>query len=172
VKRQLLVIGALVASLWAAPSFADGLEAEPIIGGFPMRCRDFRGVVVRTTRMTELGDVGRAWIITRMPIIALDPNRLATLPPRLQIFFYGHECAHHVLGHNFYPTPASENQADCWSVKHGRDTGLLTRQDVEGFGPYLANSKGSPFGHLPGPAREAHLLQCFDDPTTFAAFNE
>jgi hypothetical protein len=54
-------------------------------------------------------------------------------------------------------------EADCWSVKNGRDAGLFNRQDVEAFAPYLAQSKGSPFGHLPGRAREAYLLKCFDD---------
>jgi hypothetical protein len=162
-KKLVVLLSALAAVLGAERIQADGLETQPVIGGQPMRCRDFRGVVVRTTRMTELGDVGRAWIITRMPIISLDPDRLRTLPPTMQIFFYMHECAHHVLGHTFSPTTASENEADCWAIKYGRETGLFSRLDVEGFGPYLADSKGSPFGHLPGPQRQEHLLQCFDD---------
>jgi hypothetical protein len=149
--------------LWGGLAHGEGLEMEPVIGGLPMRCQDFRGVAVRTVRQTQLGDVARAWIITRMPIISVDPDRLATLPDRMQTFFYMHECAHHVLGHTFYPTPSSENDADCWAIKRGRDVGLLTRADIEGFAPYFANSKGSPFGHLPGPDREAHLLRCFDD---------
>jgi hypothetical protein len=86
-----------VITLGTAPVAAEGLETEPVIGGRPMRCLDFRGLAVRTLRMTELGDVGRAWIVTRMPIIALDPDRLATLPGPMQVFFYVHECAHHVL---------------------------------------------------------------------------
>jgi hypothetical protein len=171
-KRSSLLFAVLAAVLWAAPCYGDGLEVEPVIGGIPMHCWDFRGVIVRTTLMTDLGDVGRAWIVTRMPIIALDPDRLATLPAKMQVFFYAHECAHHVLGHTFNRTPMSENEADCWSIKHGRDTGLFTRADVEAFGPYLANSKGDPFGHLPGPEREAHLLRCFDDPSTERASNE
>jgi hypothetical protein len=155
--------------LGAAGAKADGLETSPIIGGLPMQCYDFRGMVVRTVRLTQLGDVGRAWIITRMPVIALDPDRLATLPPKMQIFFYAHECAHHVLGHNFHPTPASESEADCWSIKYGREKGILTRADVEGFAPFLAQSKGSPFGHLPGPERQALLLHCYDEPGTQSA---
>ncbi len=172
-NKLVVVLSALAAVLLAADrTRAEGLEVTPVIGGQPMRCRDFRGVVVRTTRATELGDVGRAQIITRIPIISLDPDRLRTLPPTMQIFFYMHECAHHVLGHTISPTPASENEADCWAIKYGREAGLLSRLDVEGFGPYLADSKGSPFGHLPGPQREEHLLQCFDDSTsTQSAFS-
>src|SRR5262245_60497829 len=136
-----------------------------------MQCRDFRGLIVRTTRTTQLGDVGRASIIARMPIISLDSDRNATLPAKLQIFFYMHECAHHVLGHNFRPTAASEKEADCWSIKHGRDNHLLTRHDVEEFAPYFAQSRGSPAGHLPGPERQAYLLGCFDDPSEQSASN-
>lgn len=142
---------------------AEGLETEPVIGSMPMHCTDFRGVTVRTVRMTDLGDVGRAWFIQRMPVIALDPDRLATLPPKLQIFFYGHECAHHVLGHYFNRTLSSESEADCWSVKTGRERGVFSREDIVDFAPFLAESRGSPFGHLPGPERANFLVSCFDD---------
>lgn len=161
-----LIAAGLTAATPAAPARAGGLEVDPVIGGTPMRCYDFRGVLVRTVRETQLGDVGRAWIVVRMPVIALDDERMATLPPKLQLFFYGHECAHHVLGHLFNPTPSSEQEADCWAIKFERDKGLLTRADVESFAPFLAASNGSPFGHLPGPKRQALLLKCFDDHAT------
>lgn len=149
---------------------ADGLETEPVIGGVTMGCMDFRGVVVRTTMMTDLGDVGRAWIISKMPIIALDPDRLRSLPPKLQIFFYGHECAHHVLGHYFNRTMTSEQEADCWSIARGRERSFFNRDDVAAFAPYFAQSRGSPFGHMPGPERAAFLLTCYDDPSKAEQF--
>jgi hypothetical protein len=171
-KNLVGVLLALAAVVAAEQVHAEGLETTPVIGGQPMRCRDFRGAIVRTTISTELGDVGRAQIITRMPIIALDPDRLRTLPPKMQIFFYMHECAHHVLGHVIHPTTESEKEADCWAIRYGREAQLFSRLDVDGFGPYLANSKGSRFGHLPGPERQAYLLQCFDDSgTTQSAFS-
>ena len=155
---------ALAAAWFATASLAQaqGIQAGAIVGGQALTCRDFRGAPVRFIEMTELGDVGRALIITRLPVIALDPDRLATLPTTLQIFFYEHECAHHILGHMFNRTLTSESEADCWSINYGRDNGLFTRGDVEAFAPYLAKSKGSPFGHLPGPERAAFLLSCFD----------
>src|SRR5690606_40722156 len=52
----------------------------------------------------------------------------------------------------------------CWAIRYGRDTGLFRRQEVADFAPWLAASKGSPFGHLPGPLRARHLLECFDNP--------
>lgn len=159
-----LLIGLAALALGAWPAVADRLEVQPVIGGSPMRCYDFRGAVVRTLQTSELGDVGRASIIARIPVISLDTQRLATLPAKMQIFFYMHECAHHVLGHVFHPTLESEREADCWSIAYGRTAGLFTRADVEGFAPYFASSRGSPFGHLPGPERQAYLLRCFDKP--------
>lgn len=130
-----------------------------------MQCEDFRGLTVRTLRLTELGDVGSARVIGRVPVILLDPDRLAKLPAKMQQFFFGHECAHHVLGHSFSATASSEKEADCWSVKNGRDKGLFTRADVEGWAPHFAHSRGSPAGHLPGPERAKRLIACFDDPS-------
>jgi hypothetical protein len=144
---------------------AEGLVIDPVIGGLPMTCKDFRGIDVRTTLITQLGDVGSARIMGRMPVILLDPDRLDKLPPKLQVFFFAHECGHHVLGHSFAQTTSSENEADCWSIKYGRDHGLFTRQDVAEFAPYFAHSKGTSTGHLPGPERAARLLACFDDPS-------
>lgn len=134
----------------------------------PFQCRDFRGQKVVVMQTPGLGDVARSRIIGRIPYIQMDPDRLVTLPPKLQQFFFGHECAHHVLAHNFYPTPTVEVDADCWSIMFGRDRGLFSRQDVEAFAPYFAQSKGSAAGHLPGPERVAHLLTCFDDPHEIA----
>lgn len=159
-----LVIGLTMLALGGRAATAEGLEIQPVIGGSPMRCYDYRGAVVRTLQTTQLGDVGRASIIARMPIISLDSDRLATLPTKMQIFFYMHECAHHVLAHVVKPTLESEREADCWSINYGRTAGLFSRKDVEEFAPHFARSNGSRFGHLPGPARQAYLLECFDRP--------
>jgi hypothetical protein len=134
----------------------------------PFECRDFRGQKVVVQLAAGLGDVARARILFRIAYIQLDPDRMARLPPKMQIFFYGHECAHHVLGHNVYPVPTVEVDADCWSVAFGRDRGYFTREDVAAFKPYLEHSKGSAVGHLPGPARAEHLLKCWDGSATFA----
>lgn len=145
---------------------AEGLEVQPVIGGNPMRCYDYRGALVRTLQTTQLGDVGRASIIQRMPIISLDTDRMAKLPAKLQIFFFMHECAHHVLGHVIQPTLQSERDADCWASNYGRWAGLFTRKDVEEFAPFFAKSNGSKFGHLAGPERQAYILMCFDTPAS------
>lgn len=133
-----------------------------------MNCKDFRGRSVLALEVSDLGDVGRAWVVNTVPYILLDPEVLRTLPKPLQQFFYMHECAHHVLGHWYNPTRNSEKEADCWAVAHGRDSGLFRRQTVVDFAPWLRKSKGSAFGHLPGRQRVEHMLSCFDDTVTVA----
>jgi hypothetical protein len=160
----LFVAIALLALPAGRPATADGLEVQPVIGDNPMRCYDYRGAAVWTLMTADLGDVGRASIIGRMPVISLDSDRMRSLPGKMQVFFYMHECAHHVLGHMRRPTLESEREADCWAVNYGRWIGLLTRKDIEAFAPYLVRSNGSKFGHLPGRERLAYLLTCFDKP--------
>jgi hypothetical protein len=149
----------------AGAETTSGLQARIKLGGQDLTCRDFRGQTVRSIHMDDLGDVAHARVVNRMPIITLNKRRLDTLPDKLQVFFFHHECAHHILGHVFYPTQTSENEADCYAIKVGRKDGSLLRTDVESFAPYIAASRGSAFGHLPGPIRSQRLLACFDDPS-------
>jgi hypothetical protein len=129
-----------------------------------MTCRDFRRRPVRTVEIPDLGDAGRAEFIEGMPVIMLDPGLMASLPANLQVFFKLHECAHHVLGHLFAPTDKSEQEADCWAIKEGRKLEVYTAADVADWKPHFAMSRGTVFGHLPGPERVAFLLACFNDP--------
>ncbi len=159
-----VIAAVLLAWLFAFPAGAtDGIEAAPPIAGARRVCKDIRGVEVLTYRVVNLGDVGFARFVNRIPVIMIDPHILATLPPKLQLFFYLHECAHHALGHWFVRPPTAEADADCWAVKRGRDDGDISRQDVEQFEPWIARSNGTASGHLAGPERERHLLRCFDE---------
>lgn len=136
---------------------------NPVIAGVPVLCTSaFTGQRVAFIPNAALNDVGRARP-GNPPTIELNPNILAQLPEKLQLFWYGHECGHHVLGHtlgNF--TLASESEADCWAIQTGKTQRLFTRREVEAFEPYFRNNPGSLWGHLPGPQRAALLLQCFD----------
>lgn len=163
IPLKLLAITALFAAAPPPAQAEGGLQSTIAIDGTTLQCKDFRGQIVRTIQMDDIGDVAQARIINRMPIITLNQSRMSTLPAKMQIFFFNHECAHHVMAHVFNPSPTSENEADCWSIKTGRDTGLFTRADVEAFAPHMAHSRGSPFGHLPGPERAKRLVACFDD---------
>ena len=130
---------------------------RPIIAGVPVYCTSFgSGQPVAFVPNPALNDIGRARP-GPPPTIELNPVFLAQLPAKLQLFWYGHECGHHVLG------PAnSETRADCWSIRVGKQQGLFTRADVLAFAPYFASNPGSPWGHLPGPFRARALIRCFD----------
>ncbi len=158
------VVAAVLLTLTLVPEPAEAtVSVRSRIAGMPVECTDFRGRNVLTMRVANLGDVARAWVVNRIPFIIMDHRRLAALPPKLQLFFYGHECAHHKMGHWMNATMTSESEADCWSIQEGRDSGLFTRDEVVSFAPWFANSKGSDYGHMPGPIRAKFLLQCFDE---------
>ncbi len=147
-----------------------GREIIKEIGGTVVSCRDSYGLNVHAVLVSDLGDVGRARNLYKTPVIMMDPSHLIRLPGKLQLFFFGHECAHHVLGHTYVLRPGVETEADCWAAKDGRDRGLFTRDDVQSWAPWFAQSRGSTVsGHLPGPERARFILQCFDDSTDTAA---
>lgn len=153
--------GTLASEARAAPVVPSPLP--PAADKRVVNCRDFRNRVVRTVDVPSLGDAGRAEFVGGGPVIMIDPVLMATLPANLQIFFKLHECGHHVLGHLIAPTIDSEKQADCWAIKEERKQGGLMREDIVAWTPHFAASKGSVYGHLPGPERIAFLLACFDD---------
>lgn len=149
---------------WGEARAVEGREVVKEIGGTAVSCRDAYGQTVHAVLVANLGDVGRARNVFKTPVIMLDPGHLIRLPLKLQLFFYGHECAHHVLGHTYVMRPTAESEADCWAAKDGRDRGLFTRFEVEGWAPWFAKSRGSVIsGHLPGPERARFILQCFDE---------
>jgi hypothetical protein len=156
---------ALLAVLGAAgrTEAQQGPGGRTLVAGVTLGCADFRGRPVQTYETSGLGDVARSTLYGRIPVITLDKEVMASLSGKLQIFFYLHECAHHVLGHMFAPQPESEKEADCWSIKTGRDQSYFNLTDVLAFTNRLASSPGSTRGHLPGPERMAHLLACFDE---------
>lgn len=166
--RAILVLIVTFAYLTPAARPTEAAGAGFRVAGMQMSCTDFRGRSVLALQVSDLGDVGRAWVINTVPYILLDPEVLRTLPRPLQIFFYVHECAHHRLGHWYNPTGNSEKEADCWAIEYGRDHGIFRRQTVVDFEPWLAKSRGSAFGHLPGRKRVRHLLACFDGPVETA----
>ena len=169
--RSLIVVAvALLTTTLGSLTPASSKSRPPArVAGTAVECTDFQGRTVHLMRVTDLGDVARAWVVNRVPFIVMDRARLSKLPPKLQLFFYGHECAHHKMGHWMNTTKDSEREADCWSIKTGRDNGLFARDEVVAFAPWFARSRGSRYGHLPGPLRAKFLLRCYDDKDTAAA---
>ncbi len=134
------------------------------VAGVSLGCADSRGRPVQTYETSGLGDVARSELYGRIPVITVDKEVMASLSGKLQIFFYLHECAHHALGHMYAPEPNSENEADCWSIKTGRDQSYFNLSDILAFANRIMASPGSARGHLPGPERMAYMLECFDKP--------
>jgi hypothetical protein len=129
---------------------------RPIIGGAPLSCTGPNGPVA-TILDPSLSDVGRAIPHNRPPMIVLNPLVLQQLSPLMQIFWFGHECAHHLAGSN-------EMQADCMSIKMMRNQGFLGRHQIPELQAQIVNTPGSIWGHLPGPMRAGHFANCFDSP--------
>ncbi len=158
-------IGVLAFLGTAGPVAAqEGPGGRVLVAGVSLGCADFRGKPVQTYETSGLGDVARSTLYGRIPVITVDKEVMASLSGKLQIFFYLHECAHHVLGHMFAPQPSSESEADCWSIKTGRDQSYFNLADVMSFANRIMSSPGSARGHLPGRERMAHLLACFEGP--------
>ena len=131
---------------------------NPVIAGIPVHCTSFNGQPVAFVSDPRLPDVGRAQP-GLPPTIELNPYVLAQLTPKMQLFWYGHECAHHVLGRT-----NSESNADCWAIKTMRNQGLLSAFEVPQLQAQIAGTRGSMWGHLPGPARAGLLGACFRTP--------
>jgi hypothetical protein len=129
---------------------------RPIIGGAPLFCTGPNGPVA-TLLDASLSDVGRAIPHNRPPVIVLNPMVLQQLSPLMQVFWFGHECAHHLAGPN-------EMEADCISIKLMRNQGFLRRHQIPELQAQIVNTPGSMWGHLPGPMRAQHFANCFDTP--------
>ncbi len=102
-------IGVLAVLGTAGPvASQEGPGGRVLVAGVSLGCADFRGKPVQTYETSGLGDVARSTLYGRIPVITVDKEVMASLSGKLQIFFYLHECAHHVLGHMFAPQPSSE----------------------------------------------------------------
>ena len=138
---------------------------NPVIGGRSVSCVAAGGQAVLFVVNAGLNDVGRATrgnpMIGIPPKIEMNTQLLSQYPAKLQLFWYGHECAHHALGHTVFFTPAHEAAADCWSIRTIEQEGFVTKDDVAGFGPYFAKNPSLPWSHLPGPARTTHFMECY-----------
>lgn len=138
-------------------------NSQTMIAGVPVFCNDKFGIPVQTILSPELPDVGMAGIMPDgVRIIYLNSVMLSSLPPRIQLFWYAHECAHHALGHTYgFNKFGREIEADCWAIKLGRNQGWITPQVLKNMERYFFAYPGSPWGHLPGPLRIQNFWYCY-----------
>jgi hypothetical protein len=128
----------------------------------PVTCHDFRGLPVTVIPNHTLSDVGAATLGPQgQPVMMLNPMVISSLPPIMQLFWYAHECAHHALGHIANRNIFNEAAADCWAVRTGKSQGWFPPQAFQQLIIMLGQSRGSPWGHLPGPQRIQSMLICY-----------
>ncbi len=155
---------AFVSLAFLGSAMASAASAQHVIAGVQVYCNDFRGIPVLLIANPNMSDVGMATLAPNgQPVMMLNPMILNRLPRELQLFWYGHECAHHVLGHIARRAISNEAEADCWAVVKGREEGWFPPRAFEGLIAMLGNSQGSPWGHLPGRQRIQNMLYCYEN---------
>ncbi len=152
----LWVLVGLPSLAWAQPAS----PYTPWIAGVPVSCTSLSGMPVAFVPNTSLADVGLgfpAW--PDVPAhVEYNPGLLVRLPPSVQLFWFGHVCAHQALADGL-----SEESADCGSIQLLKQQGLMSRAQVVELQSYLLNAPVVvPWGHRPGPARAGLLLACYD----------
>jgi hypothetical protein len=153
------LIPAIVTSI-AAFAFGTSLVGQQVTFG---GCVDSMGIAVASIRNAGISDVAEArFAPSGAPIIFYNPRVLSWFAPQTRLWWYGHECAHHALGHlrlRAFP-PAAERQADCWAASELVRKGLLGREDIQVVAADLAKLQRSDWSHLPGPFRAVDVLGC------------
>lgn len=173
--RFLRILSVVVAVFFFLSCSSLAAAASPysydLGGGNTFSCADNFGNRVQIYSDYSIPDVGGA-SYTRdawgnyVPYIVFNPNVLGRLNMRVRMFWFGHECGHHALGHvsrqALYGTrtPWDESETDCWAVRTLRHQYGFSREDIEGIAATLLNNPGSAHGHLPGPYRAQHLVNC------------
>lgn len=107
-------------------------------------------------------DIAMATIWNSQPVIFYNPQVSSVVSPPTRVFFYFHECAHHVLGHTIgmgFPLMA-EQQADCWAIVTLVQSGRFGPAEVQMVQNELALHGRGDWTHLPGPQRAINLQAC------------
>lgn len=126
-------------------------------------CRDIRGIPVASLLDVRVQDVAIAGLAPDgTPIIRYNPNVLSWFHPKTRLWWYGHECGHHALGHNFGTTHPMrvEQDADCFGIRSLVDAGLVDDGDISAIQLDLSRLGPGDWSHLPGPVRAVNLRQC------------
>jgi hypothetical protein len=126
-------------------------------------CQDIRGISVASVLDYSVRDVAVAMLAPNgAPIIRYNPSVLSWFQPETRLFWYGHECGHHALGHSFgtaFPSQM-EQQADCFGIRELIKSGVLSRRDVSTIQADLSRLGSGDWTHLPGPIRAMNLKAC------------
>ena len=158
VKRTLLFLASIGLIGSPVPGTTASNQYTAVIGGKAMSCRSWTGQPVRIVSDTGLQTLGQAFSTADgRPIVAMNMAAVGAFSPKVQQWWFSHECAHHELP----PQLNSERRADCIGMKRlTKKTGALNERDVQAFREELRFLPGSAQGHLPGAARANLVLKC------------
>jgi hypothetical protein len=129
-------------------------------------CTDSRGIRVASIVDYSLNDVANASLDPYgAPIIRYNPRILSWMHAQTRLFFYAHECGHHVRGHAFgsvHPLNM-EQDADCFAIVTLVNDGSLSDDDVGIVQSDIAAAGRGDWTHLPGPQRAVNLRRCLKE---------
>jgi hypothetical protein len=154
------IVLVVVAAVLVSPLGGVG-HAQVTFGG----CWVGAGIPVASIPNFQLRDIAMAHLAANgAPVISYNPNVVRQARPQTRLFFYVHECAHHVLGHTigraFLLT--MEQEADCWAIRTLVSSGRFQEMDVTAVQEDLARFGQGDWTHLPGPRRAINLRACLD----------
>jgi hypothetical protein len=127
-------------------------------------CVDSSGVPVVSVP-ANIPDIAMARILADgRPAILYNLYVLSWVSAPTRLFFYAHECAHHVLGHLTAALGSdAEHKADCWAIRTLQDSQLVDDTDISAIQLDIARFGRGDWAHLPGPARAIDLRECLNE---------
>jgi hypothetical protein len=171
--RNVVVALIAAATLLLAPDPAAAEHRGYPVAGELRYCRDSQGMPVLIAEDPRLDNVGVAKFYFQgdryVPLIVFNPRVLRPLDPRVQLFWFAHECAHHAFDHVRWSArtgmqkPYAEMEADCQAARALRWGYGLSLRDIEVVAWSVVRLPGSAAGHLPGPQRAQHIMHCAAD---------
>ncbi len=156
--RLFSIKGAHTAALIAFSVIASPKDAQAQVtwGG----CIDALGRPVASVLDRTINDVAIARVEGQTPVIRYNPNVLASISDTSRLFWYLHECAHHVLGHTISRLRlGTEREADCWAAIKLKKLRRMSRRRLRNLQREMAYNPGD-WTHLPGPMRVLDIVNC------------
>lgn len=162
-----LIVGLGLLAVHLQPGSAHAQQLLQQLAGVPLYCVAPDGVSVQAFLDPTLQDIGQATYWGQQPVIRMNPAILSQMPPIVQLFFYAHECGHHVSGdilngilHGSMDKDV-ELRADMIGIRFVRDQLNPPSAQIQLL---LAIIQANPYHdpiHLPGPMRASWIQSCY-----------
>ncbi|EMJ99128.1 MULTISPECIES: hypothetical protein [unclassified Leptospira] len=146
----------------------EGQSQQFTIAGIPVYCTDPSGRPVTIVLVRQLRDIAVSNIESNgLPTIKIDIDIFFSKSPLIQMYFFAHECGHHISGDMIrihYQRRDSLNRektADRIGIRMLRDQLKINLDQVNEIANSLRNNPGMFPYYLPGPERAKWILDCF-----------